>query len=98
MERNFITQEDEQEHDGLWQQVCSVDCTHPRAVTLTHHKSNRNPPGLRPADTSTGDSLPLLTNGPPAKQSQRQPRGTPDCTACREIPGMPWQRRRMLFL
>uniref|UniRef100_A0A061R1C2 Uncharacterized protein n=2 Tax=Tetraselmis sp. GSL018 TaxID=582737 RepID=A0A061R1C2_9CHLO len=50
---SFVTQEQEQEQD-LWDKVCSVDCTHPRALTLTHHKGNRNPKQLKPADTSTG--------------------------------------------
>lgn len=31
-----------------------TDCTHPRAPTLTHHKGDNNPLGLKPADTSTG--------------------------------------------
>lgn len=32
----------------------AVDCTHTSALTLTHHKGHNNPPGLAPADTSTG--------------------------------------------
>ena len=52
-EKRFITQEDEQS-ESLWSQVCSVDCTHPHALTLTHHKTHRNPNDIDPADTSTG--------------------------------------------
>jgi hypothetical protein len=39
----------------------AVDCTHPRLPTLTHHRANRNPPGLSPlSDTSTGLVLSAL--------------------------------------
>ena len=31
-----------------------VDCTHPSALTFTHHKGHRNPPDVPPSDTSTG--------------------------------------------
>jgi hypothetical protein len=30
-----------------------VDTTHPSLPTLSHHRGSRNPPGLRPGDTST---------------------------------------------
>jgi hypothetical protein len=36
------------------EEVLVVDCTHPTAVTLSHHRSVRNPAGLKPSDTSTG--------------------------------------------
>jgi len=69
-ERLFITQEQEQQKEGLWTEVCSVDCTHPHAVTLTHHKGDKNPPGLKPADTSTGLVLNALRAAPdhPSKE------------------------------
>eukprot|EP00951_Prasinocladus_malaysianus_P007687 scaffold55200_cov39-Prasinocladus_malaysianus.AAC.1 len=53
---DFITQEEEQVR-RLASEVCSVDCSHPTALTLTHHKGNNNPPGLDLADTSTGGAL-----------------------------------------
>ena len=33
--------------------VLCVDCTHPRAASLTHHRSGATPPELRTGDTST---------------------------------------------
>lgn len=41
--------------------VC--DCTHPQRPTFTHHKGHRNPPGVPPADTSTGLVLNALASG-----------------------------------
>ncbi|GFR52476.1 hypothetical protein Agub_g15045, partial [Astrephomene gubernaculifera] len=35
-------------------EVLVVDCTHPQACTLTHHKGQRNPARLKQSDTSTG--------------------------------------------
>jgi len=39
-----------------------VDCPHGSCVTLTHHKRNRNPPGLVNRDTSTGLCLSALAD------------------------------------
>uniref|UniRef100_A0A7R9YSI3 Oxidation resistance protein 1 n=1 Tax=Chlamydomonas euryale TaxID=1486919 RepID=A0A7R9YSI3_9CHLO len=40
---------------GLYDaELLVVDCTHPSAPTLTHHKGHNNPHGLKAADSSTG--------------------------------------------
>ncbi|KAG2451189.1 hypothetical protein HYH02_003796 [Chlamydomonas schloesseri] len=49
-------------HDS--KDILIVDCTHPHAKTLSHHKNVRNPKGLRAADTSTGLVLNAIKAGP----------------------------------
>eukprot|EP00198_Chlamydomonas_reinhardtii_P002645 XP_001691981.1 predicted protein [Chlamydomonas reinhardtii] len=49
-------------HDS--KEILIVDCTHPHAKTLSHHKNVRNPKGLRAADTSTGLVLNAVKAGP----------------------------------
>ncbi|KAG2435847.1 hypothetical protein HXX76_007042 [Chlamydomonas incerta] len=49
-------------HDS--KDILIVDCTHPHAKTLSHHKNVRNPKGLRAADTSTGLVLNAVKAGP----------------------------------
>ena len=34
--------------------IVAVDCTHPVVATISHHRGNHNPAGLRISDTSTG--------------------------------------------
>lgn len=42
------------EDDAESSKCIVVDCTHPSAVTLTHHKAHNNVPSVAPSDTSTG--------------------------------------------
>ncbi|GAX76085.1 hypothetical protein CEUSTIGMA_g3528.t1 [Chlamydomonas eustigma] len=43
-------------------EVVVVDCTHPKAPTLTHHKGHNNPHGLQASDTSTGIVLNAISS------------------------------------
>eukprot|EP01023_Acetabularia_acetabulum_P051727 TRINITY_DN5727_c1_g1_i1.p1 TRINITY_DN5727_c1_g1~~TRINITY_DN5727_c1_g1_i1.p1 ORF type:complete len:423 (+),score=73.92 TRINITY_DN5727_c1_g1_i1:42-1310(+) len=43
--------------DNILQQLIVTDCTHPGAVTLTHHKGDNNPQNVSPSDSSTGWAL-----------------------------------------
>jgi hypothetical protein len=54
-----------------------VDCTHPTARTITHHRGHNNPKGLRGSDTSTGLVLNAISAQLMGSQATRLACSTP---------------------